>query len=64
MEETSLEQINENVLALKKRVEEMKELLIEDELELSDEVVKEIEESRKKPESSFVSHEDIMAEFS
>ncbi len=63
MEQINLEVVNNNVLGLKQVVEEMKEILMEDELELSDEVVKEIEESKKKPESSFISHEDIMAEF-
>ena len=63
MEQINLEVVNNNVLSLKKVVEEMKEILMEDELELSDEVVKEIEESKKKPESSFISQEDIEAEF-
>ena len=61
MEQINLEIVNNNVLSLKQMVEEMKEILMED--ELSDEVVKEIEDSRKKPESSFISQEEIEAEF-
>lgn len=63
MEQISLESMNKNILGLKQMMEEMKEILMEDELELSDEVVQEIEESRRKPESSFISQEDIEAEF-
>ena len=63
MEQISLEKVNNNVLGLRHMIEEMKEILMEDELELADDVVQEIEESRKKPESSFISQEDIEAEF-
>jgi hypothetical protein len=63
MEQISLEKVNNNVLGLRQMIEEMKEILMEDELELADDVVQEIEESRKKPESSFISQEDIEAEF-
>ena len=63
MEQISLEKVNNNVLGLRQMIEEMKEILMEDELELADDVVQEIEESRKKPESSFISQEEIEAEF-
>ena len=76
MEQVSLEQVNENLEALKQAVQaiQMKlDFLIENDNlieiepvnmdELSDEVIKDIEESKKKPESSFISQEDIEAEF-
>lgn len=63
MENVDLEEINRNVIALHKLVEKMSEVILEDNLELSDEVVMEIEESRSAPENDFVSQENIEAEF-
>ena len=63
MEEISLASVNSNVLRLGILMEEMREILMEDELELSDEVIQEIEESRKKPMGSFISQEDVESEF-
>jgi len=63
MEQVTLESVNANVEALRQMVEDMRERLFEDSLELSDEVVAEIEASRKKPRSSFISQEDMEAEF-
>lgn len=63
MEAVNLEELNKNVLALRELVEKMSEVILEDSLELSDEVVAEIEASRNAPECDFVSHEDVVAEF-
>ena len=77
MEQVSLAKMSEDLSALRKVVSSIQmkiDLLVDKEDlvdiepvsldELSDEVVAEIEESMKKPESSFVSHEDVMAKFS
>lgn len=37
--------------------------LIEEDFELADGVVKEIEESRKRPKEEFISHEEMRKEF-
>lgn len=63
MENVSLEELNRNVIALRKMVEKMSEVVLEDSLELSDEVVLEIEKSENAPKSDFVSQEDVEAEF-
>ena len=63
METVSLEVLNRNVMALREIVEKMSEVILEDSLELSDEVVMEIERSRNAPKSDFVSQEDVEAEF-
>lgn len=63
MEAISLESLNENSIALRKIVERISEVVLEDEMELSEEVIREIDASRKKPRSSFISQEDIEAEF-
>jgi len=63
MEQISLESVNKNILGLKKMMEEMKEILMEDELELSEEVIKEIEDGKNADESDFISQEDVETEF-
>jgi hypothetical protein len=76
MAHITLEHVNENVEALKQVINaiQMKlDILIDNEdlteiepakmSELSDEVIAEIEESKRKPKNSFISHEDVMAEF-
>jgi len=63
MEQITLESVNKNVEVLKQMIEEIRGQLSEDSLELSDEVVAEIEKSRNAPESDFVSQEDVEAEF-
>ena len=49
----TLEQINKNIIELRKEVEELKEFIHED-FELADDVKKEVEDSRKRPYSEFV----------
>lgn len=63
MVEVTLEKINENVLILKKEVDEIKEMLEESDLELKGEVKAQIEESRKRPVSEFKSQEEIEKKF-
>ena len=62
MTTVTLKQINENILELKKDVEEIKEFIHED-FELADDVIKEIEEAKKTPRSEFIKHEDVAKRF-
>jgi len=62
METVTLKQINENILNLRKEVEHIK-MIVEEDFELADDVVKEIGESRKRPEKEFISHEEMKKEF-
>ncbi len=59
----TLEDVNENVLNLKKEVAEIKELLEENNIELSDNIKNRIIESRKKPISEFKTQEYIERKF-
>lgn len=59
----TLEQIHKDLIGLKKEIEHLK-TLIEEDFELSDDVVKEIEESRKRPSQEFISQDDMREEFS
>ena len=63
MEQVTLESVNANIEALKQIVEEMREQLFEDSLELSDEVVMEIEKSQNAPKCDFIYQEDVESEF-
>ncbi len=63
MEKVTLEQVNRNVLSLKREVDELKELLLESHLELTDDVKIAIDESRKKPLSTFRSQQEIEERF-
>ena len=63
MTEVTLEQVNKNVLSLKKEVDEIKELLEESNLELTGEVKAQIEESRKRSPTEFKSQEEIEKKF-
>ena len=59
----TLEQINKNVLMIKKELDEIKELLEESNLELRDDVKKSIEESRNRSVSQFKTQKDIEKRF-
>ena len=63
METVTLEQINKNIIGLKKEIEDLKCYIHED-FELADDVKTEIEESRKRPDSEFVSHVEVMKRYS
>ena len=58
----TLEKIHQDILELKNEIGEIK-FLLEEDFELSDEVLKEIETSRKRPKKEFISHEDMKKEF-
>ncbi|MDP4012366.1 MAG: hypothetical protein Q8R00_02065 [Candidatus Nanoarchaeia archaeon] len=58
MTNVTLEEVNKNVLELKREIEEIRSFLNED-FELAEDVKKEIEESRKRSDSEFISNENI-----
>lgn len=62
MAQITLEQIHKDMIGMKKEMEHLKTLIKED-YELADDVVTEIEESRKRPINEFVSHDDMKKEF-
>ena len=59
----TLKQINENIVGLRKEIEELKEYIHED-FEVADDVKKEIEEAKKTSRSKFIKHEDVVKRFS
>lgn len=63
MNSITLEQVNENILAMKKELDEIKIYIEEGNMELSEETKKQIEESRKKPLSQFKSQKEIEKKF-
>ncbi len=63
MATVSLEQVNENVLALKQEMDAIKELLEESQLDLRDDVIAQVEESRKRPVSEFKTQEEMEKKF-
>ena len=70
MANVTLEQINNNILELNKEVEIMKERIeeitdyIKEDYELADDVKKQIENSRKRHDSEFISHAEVKKRFS
>lgn len=58
MTSVTLEQINKNIIELKKEMEEIKEFIRED-YALADDVQKEIEEAKKTPRSKFIKLETL-----
>ncbi len=63
MTTVTLNQINENILALKEEIDEIKDFLEESTLDLRPEVKTEIEESRKRPISQFKTQEEMEKKF-
>jgi len=63
MQTITLEQINKNILELKKDVEEIKEYIHED-FELADDLKKEIKDAKKTSRSKFIKHQDVLKRFS
>jgi hypothetical protein len=63
MENVTLEQVNRNILKLKEELDGIKDLLEERDLELEDDVIEEIKDSRNRSEDELVSHEDMRKEF-
>ncbi|MBN2517296.1 MAG: hypothetical protein JXB14_00465 [Candidatus Altiarchaeota archaeon] len=62
MENVTLAQIHKDLLTLKKEVAHIR-LVLDEEYELSDHIVKGVEESRKRPAKDFVSNEAMRAKF-
>jgi len=58
----NLEKIYKELMILKSEMENMKAIINED-FELSDDVLEEIEESRNREESEFISNEEMRKEF-
>ena len=63
MEQVKLNKIGADIELLKIAVREIQEYLMEDELEVLDEVIAEIQESRKRVAKEFISNEDMKKEF-
>ena len=63
MANITLNQVNENILSLKKEVDDIKGLLEESNMELRDEVKNEIKESRKRSISEFKTQNEIEKKF-
>ena len=63
MGEVSLNEINKNLILLIKEMKIIKEIVEESCLDVSDEVVEEVENSRKRSKDKFVSHEEMKKEF-
>ena len=59
----TLEKVNDNVLLLKKEVDEIKEMLEESNMDLREEVKLQIKESRKRPISEFRNQDEIEKKF-
>ena len=70
MANVTLEQINKNILDLNREMEVMKEKIdeitdiIKEDFELASDVKKQIGDSRKKPDSEFISHAEVKKRFS
>jgi len=62
MPNSTLETINESILKLRGEVARLR-IIVEEDLDLSDEVIEEIEDSRDRNKDEFVSHEQMKQEF-
>jgi len=58
----TLEKIHEDLIDMKREIRQLRTLIQED-YELADDVVEDIEESRKRSKDKFVSHEEMKREF-
>lgn len=63
MENITLEEVYRSLIDLKKEIFEIKIILEEKNLELAEDVIEEIRESRMRPLNTFVSHEEMTKEF-
>ena len=63
MENVTLEQINRNILKLKEEVDRIRSILEESYLELEENVIEDIEMSRKKSKKDLISNEEMEKEF-
>jgi hypothetical protein len=62
MQNITLNQIHEELIGLKKEVAHIR-LVLDEEYELSDHIIKGVKESRNRPKNEFVSNEAMRAEF-
>lgn len=62
MPEITLEQIHRDIIGLKEEMKHLK-ILIEEDFELNEGVIKEIEDSRKRDFKGLISHERMKKEF-
>ena len=63
MKSITLEVIHEDILNLKREIDDLKNLMKED-FELSDSLITDMKESRKRSKKEFISHEEMRKEFS
>ena len=63
MSTATLEQVNENILAVKQELDEIKDYIKEESMELSDETKNKIDESRKRHISEMKTQEEIERKF-
>ena len=63
MESITLNKIHADLLSIKKDMNRIRIFFDEDEFKLSDEIKKQIVESRKTPMSSMISQEEVEREF-
>lgn len=63
MDNVTLNQINNNILLLRKEVKRIAGVVEESHLEIEEDLIGEIEESRNQNQSELVSHEDMKEEF-
>lgn len=61
--EAAIQQIHEDLIALRQEVKELKDCFHEDFLELTPEVFKAVQEARIRMKKKFVSHEEMAKEF-
>ncbi len=62
MAKVTLEQIHKDLVEMKKDIKNLKRIVSED-FELSEDLLREIGESRKRPINTFVSNDDMRKEF-
>jgi len=63
MESITLNKIHEDLLSIKKDMDRIRIFFDEDEFKLSDDIKKQILESRKTPMSKMISQEEVEREF-
>ena len=63
MESATLEQINSNLLLLKREIERVANIVEESYLEIDEEIDIEMEKSRKRKTKELLSHEEMKKEF-
>ncbi|MFH1290088.1 MAG: hypothetical protein ABIH92_01640 [Nanoarchaeota archaeon] len=63
MENVTLDQVNRNILLLRKEIKRVASIVEESHLEIDDEVESEVRESRGRDRSELISHEEMKKEF-